>query len=39
MQNKNRLTLLRKELFESKNADIIIENVNDLPNILNITKK
>jgi phosphoglycolate phosphatase-like HAD superfamily hydrolase len=38
MQNKNRLTLLRKELFESKNADIIIENVNDLPNILNITK-
>lgn len=38
IQNKNSLRLLRKELFESKNADIIIENVNDLPNILNITK-
>lgn len=38
IQNNNRLSLLRKKLFESKNADIVIENVNDLPNILNITK-
>ena len=38
MKNENKLSLIRKELFESKNADIIIENVNDLPNILNITK-
>ena len=38
MKKENKLSLIRKELFESKNADIIIENVNDLPNILNITK-
>jgi HAD superfamily phosphatase len=28
-----------KRLFELKGADIIVENVNDIPNILNNTKK
>ncbi len=28
-----------KELFKRKGADILIENVNDIPNILNNTKK
>jgi len=28
-----------KRLFESKGADILVENVNDIPNILNNTKK
>lgn len=37
-QNVNRLSTIKKELFSSKNADVILENVNDLPNILNITK-
>lgn len=32
------LTITKKKLLESKNADIIVENVNDLPHILNNTK-
>lgn len=35
----NQLSSDKKKIFESKNADIIIENVNELPNILNNTKK
>lgn len=35
---KNNLSKIKEEILRSKNADLIIENVNDLPNILNITK-
>jgi len=28
-----------KRVFESKGADILVKNVNDIPNILNNTKK
>lgn len=36
--HENNLSKIKEELLKSKNADLIIENVNDLPNILNITK-
>lgn len=36
--NGNNLYKIKKEILKSKKADLIIENVNDLPNILNITK-
>ncbi len=35
---ENNLSKIKEEILRSKNADLIIENVNDLPNILNITK-
>lgn len=35
---QNDLSKIKEEILKSKNADLIIENVNDLPNILNITK-
>jgi HAD superfamily phosphatase len=34
----NNLSKIKEEILKSKKADLIIENVNDLPNILNITK-
>ena len=36
---KNTFTKQLKTLFELKGADIIVESVNDIPNILNNTKK
>ena len=35
---ENNFAKIKEEILKSKNADLIIENVNDLPNILNITK-
>jgi hypothetical protein len=34
----NKGSINKKRLLKSNNADIIIKNVNDLPNILNNTK-
>jgi phosphoglycolate phosphatase-like HAD superfamily hydrolase len=36
--DENNLSKIKEEILMSKKADLIIENVNDLPNILNITK-
>ncbi len=35
---ENNQSKIKEKILKSKNADLIIENVNDLPNILNITK-
>jgi HAD superfamily phosphatase len=35
---ENNRSKIKERILKSKNADLIIENVNDLPNILNITK-
>lgn len=35
---ENNWSKIKEGILKSKNADLIIENVNDLPNILNITK-
>jgi phosphoglycolate phosphatase-like HAD superfamily hydrolase len=36
--DENNLSKIKEKILKSKKADLIIENVNDLPNILNITK-